>query len=117
MKQACIVYTVTREQFISDEEWYTMNENKPHSFSSFDIAKNESDDDAPERFYHGFVLGLMVELAGRFEITFNRESGFGRYDIMLIPKNRERGNLISERKTSIIKSYFCKKCPVMDNPK
>ena len=61
-----------------------------HSFSSFDIAKSVHDDDAPERFYHGFVLGLMVELAGRFEITSNRESGFGRYDIMLTPKDREK---------------------------
>lgn len=61
-----------------------------HSFSSFDIAQSVHDDDAPERFYHGFVLGLMVELAGRFEITSNRESGFGRYDIMLTPKDREK---------------------------
>lgn len=67
-----------------------MNKIALHSFSSFDIAKGVSDDDAPERFYHGFVLGLMVELAGRFEITSNRESGFGRYDIMLTPKNKER---------------------------
>ncbi len=66
-----------------------MNRIALHSFSSFDIAKNASDDDAPERFYYGFVLGLMVELAGRFEITSNRESGFGRYDIMLIPKKRQ----------------------------
>ena len=63
-----------------------MNRIALHSFSSFDIAKNASDDDAPERFYHGFVLGLMVELAGRFEITSNRESGFGRYDVVLKPK-------------------------------
>ncbi len=61
-----------------------------YSFSSFDIAKGASNDDAPERFYHGFVLGLMVELSGRFEITSNRGSGFGRYDVMLTPKNRER---------------------------
>ena len=67
-----------------------MNKIALYSFSSFDIAKSVSDDDAPERFYHGFVLGLMVELAGRFEITSNRESGFGRYDIMLTPKNREK---------------------------
>ena len=67
-----------------------MNKIALHSFSSFDIAKNASDDDAPERFYHGFVLGLMVELDGRFEITSNRESGFGRYDVMLIPKDREK---------------------------
>lgn len=67
-----------------------MNKIALHSFSSFDIAKNVSDDDAPERFYHGFVLGLMVELVGRFTITSNRESGFGRYDIMLTPKNKEK---------------------------
>ncbi len=67
-----------------------MNRIALHSFSSFDIAKSVSDDDAPERFYHGFVLGLMVELTGRFEITSNRESSFGRYDVMLTPKNREK---------------------------
>ncbi len=60
------------------------------SFSSFDIAKGVADDDAPERFYHGFVLGLMVELRERFEITSNRESGFGRYDVMLVPKDKEK---------------------------
>lgn len=62
-----------------------MNKVALHSFSSFDIAKSASDDDAPERFYHGFVLGLLVELSGKFTITSNRESGFGRYDIMLVP--------------------------------
>lgn len=73
-----------------------MNKIALHSFSSFDIAKNASDDDAPERFYHGFVLGLMVELDGRFEISSNRERGkyelcsYGRYDIMLVPKDREK---------------------------
>lgn len=40
-----------------------------------------------ERFYHGFVLGLMVELADRYVITSNRESGFGRHDILLEPKS------------------------------
>lgn len=67
-----------------------MNKIALHSFSSFDIAKGKSDDDAPERFYHGFVLGLMVELAGRFQITSNRESGFGRYNVMLLPVDREK---------------------------
>ncbi len=61
------------------------------TFSSFDIAESAAKNDAPERFYHGFVLGLMVELKGSYEITSNRESGFGRYDIMLIP--REKGHL------------------------
>lgn len=67
-----------------------MNKVALHSFSSFDMAKGVSDDDAPERFYHGFVLGLMVELSGRYEITSNRESGYGRYDVMLKPVDREK---------------------------
>jgi hypothetical protein len=66
-----------------------MNEIALNSFSSFDVSKNASGKDAPERFYHGFVLGLMVELDGRYEIKSNRESGFGRYDIMLVPKDTE----------------------------
>ncbi|MDE6053635.1 MAG: ATP-binding protein, partial [Lachnospiraceae bacterium] len=65
-----------------------MNEIALQSFSNFDIAPSASSKDAPERFYHGFVLGLMVELDGRFQITSNRESGFGRYDVMLVPKDR-----------------------------
>lgn len=65
-----------------------MNKIALSSFSSFDIAKGVSNDDAPERFYHGFVLGLMVELAGRFQIISNRESGFGRYDVVLVPADR-----------------------------
>ena len=44
----------------------------------------------PERFYHGFVLGLMVDLQADYIITSNRESGFGRYDIMLEPKNPKK---------------------------
>lgn len=69
-----------------------MNEIAMQSFSSFDVAKNASDNDHPERFYHGFVLGLMVGLQDRFEITSNRESGFGRYDIMLKPLDKEKDN-------------------------
>jgi hypothetical protein len=67
-----------------------MNEIALKSFSSFDAAKSASGKDAPERFYHGFVLGLMVELDGRYEIRSNRESGFGRYDIMLCPFDKEK---------------------------
>ncbi|MCI8966883.1 MAG: AAA family ATPase [Lachnospiraceae bacterium] len=66
-----------------------MNRIALHSFSSFDIAQGVADDDAPERFYHGFVLGLMVDLSDRYVITSNRESGFGRYDIMMKPVDRE----------------------------
>jgi len=69
-----------------------MNDIALNIFSNFDVAKSASSKDAPERFYHGFVLGLMVELGGRFRITSNRESGFGRYDVMLIPYDKEKDN-------------------------
>lgn len=62
-----------------------MNRVTVEMFSYFD-----TDGRAPERFYHGFVLGLMVELTDRYVITSNRESGFGRYDVMLEP--REAGD-------------------------
>lgn len=61
-----------------------MNRVSESIFSSFDTGKQPSRTE-PERFYHGFVLGLMVDLRGRYQITSNRESGFGRYDIMLEP--------------------------------
>lgn len=64
-----------------------MNKVTLEMFSSFDTGVKPSRRE-PERFYHGFVLGLMVELADRYVITSNRESGFGRYDIMLEPRTR-----------------------------
>ena len=63
-----------------------MNRVALNIFSYFDTGKNPSVEE-PERFYHGFVLGLMVDLQNRYVITSNRESGFGRYDVMLEPKN------------------------------
>ncbi len=56
-----------------------MNKIALQTFSYFDTGRNPSSEE-PERFYHGFVLGMMVELADRYIITSNRESGFGRYD-------------------------------------
>ena len=58
-------------------------------FSYFDAGKNPSYED-PERFYHGFVLGLLVDLSGDYTVTSNRESGFGRYDVMIEPKDTEK---------------------------
>ncbi len=66
-------------------------------FSYFD-TENGPSEEAPERFYHGFVLGLCVELGGRYYITSNRESGFGRYDVMFEPRNREDVGMILEFK-------------------
>lgn len=63
-----------------------MNKIALQTFSYFDTGRNPSEEE-PERFYHGFVLGLMVELEDKYVITSNRESGFGRYDVMLEPKS------------------------------
>lgn len=65
-----------------------MNQVALETFSSFDSGKKPSSEASPERFYHGFVLGLMADLAGRYRITSNRESGFGRYDVMITPMQR-----------------------------
>ena len=62
-----------------------MNDVALATFSSFDTGKKLSEKSQPERFYHGFVLGLLVELRDRYQIRSNRESGYGRYDVMLTP--------------------------------
>ena len=67
-----------------------MNQITCEIFSYFDTGKRMSTKAQPERFYHGFVLGLMVDLQADYIITSNRESGFGRYDIMLEPKNPKK---------------------------
>ena len=74
-----------------------MNRVSSEMFSYFDTGKKPSRKE-PERFYHGFVLGLMVELSDRYVITSNRESGFGRYDVMLKPRNPADDAMIMEFK-------------------
>ena len=71
-----------------------MNEITCEIFSYFDTGKRVSKKVQPERFYHGFVLGLLVDLKGRYLMTSNRESGFGRYDIMLEPVKTEQDDAI-----------------------
>jgi len=75
-----------------------MNDIACELFSSFDTGKNPSGRAQPERFYHGFVLGLMVELQGKYVISSNGESGLGRYDIMLEPKDKGGDAFIIEFK-------------------
>ena len=67
---------------------YYINEITANIFSCFDVAGKEESRIRPENFYHGFVLGLMVDQIDNYIITSNRESGFGRYDIMLEPINK-----------------------------
>ncbi|MGN0251300.1 MAG: AAA family ATPase [Oliverpabstia sp.] len=70
-----------------------MNRVAINMFSYFDTGKRLSGVE-PERFYHGFVLGLMVDLQNRYVISSNRESGFGRYDVILEPKNPKEDDAI-----------------------
>ena len=73
---------------------YYMNKVALATFSSFDVGNKPSEAAEPERFYHGFVLGLLVELSDRYTVTSNHESGFGRYDVMLEPKQEDDGIIL-----------------------
>ena len=66
---------------------YYINEVTLNVFSSFDVAGKDESRIRPENFYHGFVLGLMAGQRNNYIIKSNRESGFGRYDVMMIPKH------------------------------
>ena len=74
-----------------------MNKVSLQIFSYFDTGKGPLGAE-PERFYHGFVLGLLVELNDKYTITSNRESGFGRYDVMLEPKKENMDGIVLEFK-------------------
>ena len=73
---------------------FYMNKVTLETFSFFDTGNKPSERAEPERFYHGFVLGLLVELSDRYLITSNRESGFGRYDVMLESRDGEDGIIL-----------------------
>ena len=75
-----------------------MNKIALSTFSYFDTGAGASEYTEPERFYHGFVLGLLVELRERYILTSNRESGYGRYDVILEPRRKEEPAMILEFK-------------------
>ena len=62
-------------------------------FSFFDVGENTA-----ENFYHAFVLGMLVGLKDKYFVKSNRESGYGRYDIMLEPKDKNGNSFIMEFK-------------------
>ena len=74
-----------------------MNQLVQTLLSSFDTGRKPSATQ-PERFYHGLVLGLMVDLRDRYVVTSNGESGFGRYDVMLEPRHKNDDAFIFEFK-------------------
>ncbi len=75
---------------------YFMNRMTNATFSYFDVGGDGYQQ--PEKFYHGFVLGLMAEQTENYVIKSNRESGFGRYDIMMLPKKEALPGIIMEFK-------------------
>ena len=80
-----------------EEMNFYMNRITKNIFSYFDTGKTPSDAE-PERFYHGFVLGLLADLSKEYIVTSNRESGFGRYDVMIEPKEIGKNAVILEFK-------------------
>lgn len=68
------------------------------TFSSFDSGNKPSGQTEPERFYHGFVLGMVVNLSDTYKVRSNRESGFGRYDVMIEPLDKTKKAYILEFK-------------------
>ena len=75
-----------------------MNRVALNTFSSFDGGNKPSEQTEPERFYHGFVLGMVVNLADTYIVRSNRESGYGRYDVMLEPLDKDGKAFIFEFK-------------------
>jgi len=75
-----------------------MNEVALHTFSFFDSGNKPSQAVEPERFYHGFVLGMVVDWSDKYQVKSNRESGFGRYDVMIIPFDKKEKAFIFEFK-------------------
>lgn len=75
-----------------------MNDVALNTFSYFDTGKSASGRKEPERFYHGFVLGLIVDRAKDYIVKSNRESGYGRYDVVMEPKDIKSPAVIMEFK-------------------
>lgn len=69
-----------------------MNDVALNMFSYFDTGSKTLEKKRPERFYHGFVLGLLAELNGEYSVTSNRESGLGRYDVMIEPRDTKKND-------------------------
>ena len=76
------------EIFAGIFEQFVMN-----NLSYFDVSGTE-----PERVYHAFVLGMLISLSEKYEVKSNKESGYGRYDVMLIPKDTSKIGIVMEFK-------------------
>lgn len=100
-KGTTVRYNDFIKAMLSDDVDYMnqyMNQVALQIFSSFDSGKRPSHQTEPERFYHGFVLGLIVDLADQYRITSNRESGLGRYDVVMEPLGENLNAIVLEFK-------------------
>lgn len=68
------------------------------TFSFFDVGSASSESDVAEQFYHGFTLGLIADLDRTHILTSNRESGFGRYDVCIEPRDGRTDGIVIEFK-------------------
>ncbi|MBR1771264.1 MAG: AAA family ATPase [Lachnospiraceae bacterium] len=93
-KQDCAFGEFVRAMFAGDTRAMNryMNDVALNTFSYFDAGNHPSGRKEPERFYHGFVLGLIVDKADSYVVKSNRESGYGRYDVVMEPKDIHDGN-------------------------
>jgi len=67
------------------------------TLSYFDTEEKE-----PEKFYHGLVLGMVVGLKDKYLVTSNRETGYGRADVILIPRDtKDKGVVIEFKKYNL----------------
>ena len=92
-KKASIRYHDFVEALLANDVAYMnqyMNRMTQTVFSYFDTGNHPSEQTEPERFYHGFVLGLIVDAKLDYHVTSNRESGLGRYDVVMEPRDKLR---------------------------
>ncbi|MCD7762765.1 MAG: ATP-binding protein [Lachnospiraceae bacterium] len=69
-----------------------------YTFSYFDVGSHSTESEKAEQFYHGFTLGIIADLYRTHILTSNRESGFGRYDVCIEPKDKVKDGIVIEFK-------------------
>lgn len=99
--EAAVVYNEFIKALLNDDikKMNTfMNKVALTTFSSFDTGNHPSGQAEPERFYHGFVISMVIDLADRYRVISNRESGYGRYDVLIEPFDKSQKAFIFEFK-------------------
>jgi hypothetical protein len=92
-------YQVLREllRSLTQADWKSFGKRLKNMVLSV-LSYHDTAGQEPERVYHAFVLGLLTHLSDRYQIRSNRESGYGRYDVLMIPFKKEQPGFIFEFK-------------------